>query len=132
MLLGLFDATGTLTGLTGLLVGLAGLVGLTPTAVLDGNASSSSSGCSAVFSSKEGVGFDGGGGGMAFGVVVAGGGCGGGEYLFLVSSPWTQHDPNMNPSMHMPRCFPSVLRHSHTNMQVPRSPEIWQVCARMW
>ena len=68
---------------------------------------------------------------MAFGVVVAGGG--GGEYLFLVAVlSWTQHEPNMNPSMHMPRCFPSVLRHSHTNMQVPRSPEIWQVCARMW
>ena len=67
---------------------------------------------------------------MALGVVVAGGG--GGEYLFLVAVvSWTQHEPNMNPSMHMPRCFPSVLRHSHTNMQVPRSPEIWQVCARM-
>ena len=59
MLLGLFDATGTLTGLTGLLVGFAGLVGLTPTAVLGGCVSSSSVG-SAVFSSKAGVGVDGG------------------------------------------------------------------------
>ena len=31
---GLFDAAGTLTGLTGLLVGLAGLVGLAPTAAV--------------------------------------------------------------------------------------------------
>ena len=61
MLLGLFDATGTLTGLTGLLVGLAGLVGLTPTAVLDGNASPSSGGGGwAIFCSKAGCGVDGG------------------------------------------------------------------------
>lgn len=43
----------------------------------------------------------------------------------------TQHDPNMKPSMHMPRCLPSVLRHSHTNMHVPRSPEISQLRGEM-
>ena len=57
----------------------------------------------------------------------------------------TQQLPNMKPSMHMPRCWPigdehcghvarcrdligrltwpSVLRHSQTNMQVPGTPD---------
>jgi hypothetical protein len=40
--------------------------------------------------------------------------------LSLVSC--TQQLPNMKPSMHMPRCWPSDLRHSQTNMQVPTTP----------
>ena len=39
---------------------------------------------------------------------------------------WTQQLPNMKPSMHMPRCWPSVLRHSQTNIQVPRTPDTSQ------
>lgn len=39
---------------------------------------------------------------------------------------WTQQLPNMKPSMHMPRCWPSVLRHSHTNIQVPCTPDTSQ------
>jgi len=41
-------------------------------------------------------------------------------------SSWTQHEPNMNPSIHIPKCFPSVFKHSQTNIQVPSSPATWQ------
>lgn len=33
-----------------------------------------------------------------------------------------QQEPNRKPSTHVPRCLPSVLMHSHTNMHVPSSP----------
>lgn len=39
---------------------------------------------------------------------------------------WTQQLPNMKPSMHMPRCWPSVFRHSQTNIQVPCTPDTSQ------
>ena len=32
-------------------------------------------------------------------------------------SSWTQHEPNMNPSIHIPRCWPFVFMHSQTNIQ---------------
>lgn len=32
---------------------------------------------------------------------------------------WPQHEPNINESTHMPKCCPSDLMHSHTNMHVP-------------
>ena len=35
----------------------------------------------------------------------------------LVWSLTTQQDPNMNPSIHMPRWVPFVFMHSQTNMQ---------------
>lgn len=35
---------------------------------------------------------------------------------------WPQHEPNMKPSMHIPRCRPSDFMHSHTNMHVPSTP----------
>lgn len=40
--------------------------------------------------------------------------------LFSLSSYW-QQEPYRKPSVHVPRCFPSSLMHSHTNMHVPRS-----------
>ena len=43
------------------------------------------------------------------------------------ASLWTQQDPNMNPSMHMPKCLPSVFKHSQTNIQVPSSPATLQL-----
>ena len=39
--------------------------------------------------------------------------------IMLSAVSWTQQLPNMKPSIHMPRCWPSVFRHSQTNMQVP-------------
>lgn len=41
--------------------------------------------------------------------------------LFSLSS-YSQQEPYRKPSVHVPRCFPSSLMHSHTNMHVPRSP----------
>ena len=35
------------------------------------------------------------------------------------SSGYTQHEPNMKPSIHIPRCLPFVLRHCHTNIHSP-------------
>ena len=37
-----------------------------------------------------------------------------------------QQLPNKNPSAQVPRCLPSVLMHSHTNMHVPSSPTAFE------
>lgn len=42
--------------------------------------------------------------------------------ISLVVSLCPQQLPKRNPSTQVPRCFPSVLMHSHTNMHVPSSP----------
>lgn len=49
----------------------------------------------------------------------------GGGVTWFVVSLWRQQEPNMNPSTHIPKCFPSDLRHSQTNMQVPRTVSTW-------
>ena len=43
--------------------------------------------------------------------------------LTTLLSSRTQHDPNMNPSLHMPKCCPLAFMHSHTNMQCPSLPD---------
>lgn len=40
----------------------------------------------------------------------------------LSVSLWPQQLPKRKPSTQVPRCLPSVLMHSQTNMQVPSSP----------
>lgn len=44
------------------------------------------------------------------------------EVISLAVSLWPQQEPKSIPSTHVPKCFPSVFMHSHTNMQVPSSP----------
>lgn len=51
----------------------------------------------------------------------------------LSSESCPQQLPNRNPSAQVPRCFPSVLIHSQTNMQVPASPIVlWHCWGRIW
>lgn len=51
----------------------------------------------------------------------------------------SQHEPNINWSTQIPRCFPSVWIHSQTNMQVPSFPPAWHgfgfiliLCVVIW
>lgn len=53
--------------------------------------------------------------------------------MLFFESLWAQQLPNKNPSAQVPRCFPSVFIHSHTNMHVPMSPiEFWHGSGRIW
>lgn len=54
----------------------------------------------------------------AVGLNLGRNGVEGGRMKFSVRL-WPQHEPNMNPSMHIPRWVPSDFMHSHTNMHVP-------------
>lgn len=53
--------------------------------------------------------------------------------MLFFESLWAQQLPNKNPSAQVPRCFPSVFIHSHTNIHVPMSPiEFWHGSGRIW
>ena len=42
--------------------------------------------------------------------------------LELPSCGYKQHEPNINPSMHIPKCFPFVFKHCQTNIHSPSCP----------